>query len=243
MKDNPQRIWLFVYVSLLVLTGCLVVSCRQASPGLSTSPLPMSPVTTPPPSAVLEKGMVHAAQFRGAWASGYPYPVFFFDVPQGTTTMTLQEVVYATEEPLGAVHPRLEKVAHEIVWPGGATSQVLATNFYYDENQEQLLTYEATFDDTSIDTAGFDVFVASGVGIAYLGDSKGVNIFYNCASSTSIDYQELSANEAGLPTEAVFNWGCEGDVYEVRVETTWGKSDSDYNIDVITGLTATITRE
>ena len=241
---NTRRLFC---IGILVLVGCLLVSCgKDTSPESTTSPLsPLATSIVPSdasPVTDLETGQVYAARFQGAWASGYPYPIFFIDVPPGTTELVVEEVVYGAEEPLNAVHPRLNKVAQKIEWPSGGTSQVLATDFYYDETQGSLLAYSAAQDGTSIDTVAYDVSSSSGVGISFLGDTGGPNIFFNCPSPTSINYQALATNEAGKPTQAIFDWACEGDSYTVEVEATWGKSDAQYGIDVIDELTAKITR-
>jgi hypothetical protein len=235
---------------MLLLAASVLVACgRDGEPESTATMSPLSPMAVPPtrsagsPETALETGQVYAARFHGAWASGYPYPVFFIDAPPGTTQVVLEQVVYASEEPLSGVHPRLEKVLEEIVWPSGATSQVVADEFYYDAAEGTLLTYNATLDGASLDTVAYDISSADGVGISYLGDTGGVNVFFNCSITTSMDYQELGVNEQGKPTQAVFSWECEGRNYTIEVETAWGKSDPDHNIDVIEKLTATITRE
>ena len=223
----------------LLTSVFLLASCQCGASLDSISPL-SSPMSS---SSVSAPGNVYVAQIHGAWASGAPYPVFFIEVPYGTTWIYVQNVTYSTQPPLKGTHPRLTKVSQSIVWPGGTTSQVFAQNFVYDENSGILLMFDAFLDNSALDTASYDLFSCPGVGIAYLGDVKGVNIFYNCATPTSINYQELNKNEAGQPTEALFNWKCEGNIYEVKVTMSWGKSDPLYSIDVITGLTATITRK
>lgn len=228
------------YTSLLLIGVFLLTACQSRGAPAFPVVSPLSPIATP--FSVSAVGQVYAAQIRGAWAAGGPYPVFFFDVPPGTTRINTQEIVYDTKPPLSGTHPRLAKLSQTIVWPGGFTSQILARDFVYDENSGLLLTFNALLDDSSLDTASYDVFSCPGVGIAYLGDAGGANVFYNCAVPISIQYQEFSRNETGRPTEALFTWECESNAYEVNVTMTWGKSDPVYNIDVITGLTATITR-
>lgn len=235
---------------ILLLAASVLVACgRDGEPESTTTVSPLSPVAVPPtrsassPALTSETGQVYATRFYGAWASGYPYPVFFIEAPPGTTQVVLEQVVYGTEEPLSGVHPRLEKVSEKIVWPSGATSQVLADEFFYDAAEGTMLTYNANFDGAALDTVAHDVSSADGLGISYLGDTGGVNVFFNCSTTTSMDYQESGVNEQGKPTQAVFSWECEGESYTVEVETAWGKSDPDHNIDVIEKLTATITRE
>jgi hypothetical protein len=235
---------------IVLLAASVLVACgRDGEPESTATMSPLSPLAVPPtrsaslPATAPEMGQVYAARFYGGWASGYPYPVFFIDAPPGTTQAVLEHVVYTSEEPLGGLHPRLEKVSEEIVWPSGATSQVVADEFYYDAAEGTLLTYNATLDGVALDTVAYDVSSADGVGIAYLGDTGGVNVFFNCSFSISIDYQELGVNDQGKPTQAVFSWECEGESYKVEVESAWGKSDPEHNIDVIEKLTATITRE
>lgn len=228
------------FCTIVLFAGlCVLISCqRGTSPGSNTSPL--SPLPTPFFSS--GSGQVYAAQIRGAWASGAPYPIFFFDVPRGTTEVKVQKVIYGTQPPLGGVHPRLIEVSQNIVWPGGATAQLLARDFVYDENSGVLLMFNAFLDSSALDTAFYDVFSCAGVGLAYLGNAGGVNVFYNCATPISLNYRELSRNEDGRPIAVLFTWECEGDAYEVKVEMSWGRSDPVYNIDVIRELTATITR-
>ena len=187
-------------------------------------------------------GQVYAAQIRGQWASGYPYPVFFLDLPRGTATLTLSEVIYGSSPPLNEAHPRLVRVVEEVIWPNGSISQLVAQDFYYDETEGLLLWYSATLDGIPLDTVSYDIFAAQGVGIAFLGDTGGVNVFYNCSSPTTIDYQELATNEKGHPTVGNFQWQCDADSYDMHVEVVWGRSDPHQDIDVITGLSATITR-
>lgn len=229
------------YTSLLLIGVFLLTACQSGGAPVPTIFSPLSPIVTP--SSVSAVGQVYAAQIRGAWAAGGPYPVFFFDVPTGTTRISAQRIAYGTQPPLSGAHPRLTELSQAIVWPGGVTSQVLAQDFVYDENAGLLLMFNAFLDGSSLDTASYDIFSCAGVGIAYLGDAGGANVFYNCAVPISIQYQELSRNETGRPTEALFTWECESNAYEVNVTMTWGKSDPVYNIDVITGLTAAITRE
>ena len=119
----------------------------------------------------------------------------------------------------------------------------MATDFHYGETGGILLTYNATFHNNPLDTVAHSVFSSEGVGIAYLGDTAGVNIFFNCATPISMVSKQLSATEEGRPTEATFGWKCNGDDYKVQVETAWGKSDPKHNIDVITALTASVTRK
>lgn len=190
-----------------------------------------------------DAGQVYAAQIRGQWAPGYPYPVFFLDLPVGTSSLLLREVVYQSEqEPLGGSHPQLEKVVQTITWPDATTAVVAAENFTYDEAQGVLLSYSASLDGIPLDTASRDLFAAQGVGISFLGDTGGVNVFHNCSSGTTIDYEELASDEHGRPTAANFQWQCEADSYDMHVEVVWGRSDPHYDIAVIIGLSATITR-
>lgn len=238
---------LVFYVAILLLVGSSAVSCGQgASPAPPVSPLSPTVTRTDPhtmrtPGSV-EIGQVYAAQFRGSWASGYPYPVFFLDIPYGTARFTLVEVAYGSADPLNQAHPRLDRVVQEVIWPDGNVSQLIAENFYYDEVQSLLLTYNGALDGIPLETATLDVSSARGVGIAYLGDTGGINVFYNCVSPISIDYEESAVTTDGRPTEAAFSWECKGDAYEVETQVTWGISDPEYNIDVVTGLTAVITR-
>lgn len=239
-------------VGVVLLTGILLVSCRQdVTPTRSEMPLSVVPTPSALSSPLVASispaesgtGHIYAAQFRGEWAAGYPYPIFFLDVPPGTTRWTLDDVTYGPGEPLNGVHPRLREVAQTAVWPSGSASRVVAENFVYDETTGLLLKYDATQDEASLDTAAFSVSLSQGVGISYLGDTGGVNVFYNCSSPIHIDYQELSANPAGRPAEAVFEWDCGGDHYHISVQTTWGKLAAGSQIDVIQSLTAEIVRE
>lgn len=221
------------------LVSILVTACQQKSPFYVISPL--SPAVTPKP--ISTGGKIYGAQIlNSAWAPGAPYPVFFYDVPVGTTKVIVQDIAYGVEKPLADVHPRLEKVSQRVIWPGGETAQVIAADFIYDEQSGTLLTYNATMDGLPLETF-YDIFSCPGVGVAYLGDVKGVNIFYNCATPISIQYQELSKDEQERPTEAFFRWDCEGNSYETHTIIGWGKSDLVYQIDVITDLTVTITRK
>jgi hypothetical protein len=136
----------------------------------------------------------------------------------------------------------LEKVVQEVIWPDGSISQLIAEDFYYDEAEDLLLWYSATLDGIPLDTVSYDIFAAQGVGIAFLGDTGGVNVFYNCSSPTTIDYQELATDENGHPTAGNFQWQCEADSYDMHVEVVWGRSDPHHDIEVVTGLSATITR-
>lgn len=238
---NP-KLWRMWVICLFTISILLLASCqRNVLPVVKVGVSPLSPVMAL--SHGLDIGQVFAAQFHGAWASGAPYPVFFFDVPKGTTKISVERVVYGIEPPLGGFHPRLVEVSQRIVWPRGATSLLLARDFVYDENSGILLMFNAFLDGSPLDTASYDVFSCPGVGIAYLGDARGVNIFYNCAVPISISYKELEKNDADRPTKAFFNWECEGDAYEVRAEMNWGKSDPVYKIDIISKLTAIIVRK
>lgn len=234
--------WRARVACLFITSIFLFPSCqRNTLPVATVGVSPLSPITVPSQSP--EIGVVYAAQIHGAWASGAPYPVFFFDVPQGMTQVNVERVVYGTEPPLGGSHPRLVEVSQRILWPGGAASFLSARDFVYDENSGILLMFNAFLDGSPLDTASYDVFSCPGVGIAYLGDVGGVNIFYNCAVPISINYQELEKNEAGRPIKALFNWECKGNAYEARVEVNWGKSDPVHKIDIISELTATIIRK
>jgi hypothetical protein len=234
-------LWRTRVAYLFISSIFLLASCQQNAPPVATIGVsPLSPIAVP--SKGPEIGKVFAAQIHGAWASGAPYPVFFLDVPKGLTEVSVERVVYGTEPPLGGSHPRLLEVFQRVVWPGGVTSLLSARDFVYDEGAGILLMFNAFLDGAPLDTASYDVFSCPGVGIAYLGDTGGVNIFYSCAVPISINYQELEKNEAGRPTKALFNWECEGNIYEVRAEMKWGKSDPVYKIDIISELTATIIR-
>lgn len=246
MGENIRTLPL-LWAGFVLVAVCSSVSCgSHVSPGSSATELASIPspasetaVSTRVPGP---RGQVYAAQIRGQWASGYPYPVFFLDLPFGTATLTLAEVVYGSSPPLNEAHPRLEKVVQEVIWPDGSISQLIAEDFYYDDTEGLLLWYSATLDGIPLDTVSYDIFAAQGVGIAFLGDTGGVNVFYNCSSPTTIDYQELATDENGHPTAGNFQWQCEADSYDMHVEVVWGRSDARYDINVITGLSATITR-
>jgi hypothetical protein len=242
------NVWTLLLRAALVLTaGSLSLSC-----GTSMFPEPSTTQLASTPSPMTETGQstrvptpagqVYAAQIRGQLAPGYPYPVFFLDLPSGAATLTLSEVTYGSSPPLNEVHPRLERVIQEVTWPDGSISQVAAQDFYYDETACLLLSYVATLDGVPLDTVSYDVFTTPGVGIAFLGDTGGVNVFYNYGATTTIDYQELATDDHGHPTEASFRWQSDADAYHVHVQMSWGVSDPSYGIAVITGLTAAITR-
>jgi len=244
MIDRRRNYSVFACVGILMLVCFFLVSCGRTKPTkITTSPL--SPVATSLPAATVsssaEVGQVYVAQFQGAYASGYPYPVFFFDVPKGTTTLTLRNVTYEAKEALNGVHPRLEKVLQEVAWPGSKTVQILATAFRYDESQGTLVAFNVTVDNLPLDNGVYDILASRGVGIAYLGDTGGVNIFHNCGMSTSISHQDLSTADE-RPTETLFKWSCGDSSYEASVKMTWSTSPGS-NIRIINGLTASIIRK
>jgi len=191
-----------------------------------------------------ERSRVLAARFHGDWAPGYPYPVFFYELPYGETIVTLKSVEYSeNEELLNDAHPRLKQVGLSILWPDGTESILRADNFVYDDTQGVLLTYNAYEDSQYLETYAVDVRASSGVGPAFLGDTSGINVFHNCKDSTVISREQLDADESDHPIESAFNWECEGDYYEMRAKMSWGSIDAGQNVNVITELYLIISRE
>lgn len=249
--------WHRVLIGLLFVIS--LVSCGDSSSQIppETEPVseeigtsPLSPPAMPENAESSDtdeetlQPKVLAARFHGDWAPGYPYPVFFYDVPYGKTTVVLDTVQYSENgELVNEAHPRLEKVELSILWPDGSESVLQADSFVYDETQGVLMTYDAYENSQSLETYAVDVRAASGVGLAFLGDTSGINVFHNCTDSTVISREQLATDESGNPTESIFRWECQGDSYETKVEMSWGVVNVEQNVDVITELLMTISRE
>jgi hypothetical protein len=167
--------------------------------------------------------LINAAKFYGLWASGYPYPIFFINAPIGLSKMKLEDVRY-DDYLLGDSHPALKSVRFIYKTPENIDYELIATDFTYNSESSLLINYSAYVNKVKIDTQGYDVSLAPGIGLSFLGDVGGINLFYNCQENYHLDYSEIDKSPSGLPLVSEFKWQCMEIKYIVRVSANWNEN-------------------